>query len=341
MTRQPLRLTLRAGYCRWGAALAACWICVRALAGAPDPAAVAAALAELSSAKALDRAAAERRLRDWGPDVLPFLPDEHQVTDPAARAVLPRIRRDLERQRALAAVRPEAFLLRVVDVVDRPVDGDAAQLLRQVRLRVTAAEELRPLFLTFRDADLHAATPRGNWRPFNPGAVREVDFTRADGAQFDVPLLGSRDGAAQPLRLSGRYELELIGAVQELRFDELSVALPRHLARGDVRASLTAITVDDATQDLRFTVSLQYAAGGPVFESYRIAAVPQDAWLELADGIRLAADPQVDVVREQNGALTLQYRLSRPSTDWRSGVWVVSVPTLLIRAPVEFEVRWP
>jgi hypothetical protein len=131
--------------------------------------------------------------------------------------------------------------------------------------------------------------------------------------------------------------------MRDLRFD-LQDALPIRSVHGDVQAELTsmeAASTGDKVDEMRFDVALRYPAGGPVFESFRVASLPQGAWLELPAGNRIAAAADARIVREQDGSLRLQYRLADPPQDWRRGAWVVRVPTLLDSASFEFESIWP
>ncbi|MCA9056050.1 MAG: hypothetical protein KDA75_19590, partial [Planctomycetaceae bacterium] len=61
---------------------------------------------QLGGERVAERRAAEQKLLDAGPAVLPLLPDVANVVDPAARDALRRLLPELESQAAAAEIRP-------------------------------------------------------------------------------------------------------------------------------------------------------------------------------------------------------------------------------------------
>lgn len=230
---------------------------------------------------------------------------------------------------------PESAYWITISPTHPPKSANARRGLTSVRVEVHAEPRLRPLFLAVRDADFVMATAQGPWSHFNPLASREIEFTAAGSAAFDV--LYQREPAEEfdGLRASGQFDVELIGRAEELRLTGLDGRLPIVRRRGDVTVSLDALRGEGAA-GIAAQLTLRYIAGGPAFESHRVASLFRDACLELPGGERLVADPVAEFTREENGVLGATYRFPAPPATWRQGTLIYAAPTILTRQSVTF-----
>jgi hypothetical protein len=135
--------------------------------------------------------------------------------------------------------------------------------------------------------------------------------------------------------------VELVGLERDLRFTELSAALPRVERRGNVSVSLEQIASNAAAGTADVQLTLRYAAGGPTFESHRVGSLLADAVLVLPNGERRRNADAPALMREQDGTIGASYHFTNLPTDWRAGSLEYTVPAAMLRVPVSVAAMAP
>lgn len=104
----------------------------------------------LGGSERADRVAAEKELLDYGPWVLPHLPEPSEVSDPAARAGLDRVRKRLEEMEAAESIRATV----VTTTINSPTLGELRFNLDRgsvAPFALSPDQSLRPIEIDRRD----------------------------------------------------------------------------------------------------------------------------------------------------------------------------------------------
>ena len=230
-----------------------------------------------------------------------------------------------------------ALLVRLADVSPRPAPGNQHETILQLRLNILAEPRLRPLFLRLCDADLDVRDAAQTLESFNPLSVREIEFSDTGEAAADVTLVAASPPERSELQVSGRFDVELIGAVSKLEFQGFDESSSRVRRRGGVSVSLDKIRRLSADTS-EFQLTLRYDEGGPAFESHRIGSLYREVFLQQSNGVRVPPSLS-EFTREQDGALGLRYCFTDLPEGWQEATLVCVAPTAIIRVPVEFEIE--
>jgi hypothetical protein len=256
------------------------------------------------------------------------------VNEPPAVALLSR-RPDAEP--ALAGGCSGAFLVAVQSVTLK------SGVVR-VQFQLAAEPRLRPLFLKLADADFEARLGDRRLVLFNPEAKTELPMTSRAPASFAVLFRKPAATAAQAmLNIKGKLVVETAAAPTAIRFDNLGGSVPVVRRRGGVTVTLLRIRYlasTDGSRRARVRLSISYDTGGPPFESHRTWIYHNEVFLQSDDGRRFPVNDGFDTTAEARGGVAVEYRFKDlpdlPSTAWEL---VYVAPTLLIEAPVEFELH--
>ncbi|MFV0443931.1 MAG: hypothetical protein ACK5Q5_10200 [Planctomycetaceae bacterium] len=231
------------------------------------------------------------------------------------------------------------LLVQIENSPEMAVSQSPNDRLVRLRLRLLAEPRLWPLFVAVRDQDLQLRIGTLAVSPFNPLASREIEFDETGTATFDYvgQLLQQPEADAEGWALSGDLELELVALTHEFRWNRWSETAPRRIRRGAVSATLDTVRFDPERRraDVRFII--RYDAGGPAFESHRIATLLQSAAVEFADGRRINSLGSPELTREQDGTLGAQYRFEGLSGRLDHSTLLLEAPASLSRVRIRFE----
>jgi hypothetical protein len=248
-----------------------------------------------------------------------------------------------------AVAGPFLIVLQQVTTKEITQQGASQQLLR-LDCEVIAEPRLRPLFADVPTGVFVVTLGEQTLPPFNSGAVQTFDFGSGGTMSFrhdcvaPIALVPADDLA---LRMSGRLHVDVAAVPEQIRFLDLQGTRPVSRRRGEATITLTDIqefdlpTTDGGVSQRVADVQIltQYDAGGPVFESYRLSALFRDVRLELPSGETRAADDDLVLTREQNGAVAARYRFQNLPADWKQGtlVYVAPLATPRVEVPITLE----
>jgi len=235
----------------------------------------------------------------------------------------------------LAPDRHGAFLVSMPELLLRENPGQDQASLLQLRLMVWGEPRLRPLFLRVSDADVHFHDATGEYSPLSPRSARDIEFSDSGVALLDISYLAGRQPDLTGARVDGRFAVELVSRIRQLRFRGFERSLPNVSRSGQVVASLDAVR-RLGRESAEFQLTLRYADGGPAFESHRIGALYREVYLELPGGVR-RLPTSAEFTREQSGTIGSRYRFSELPESWEGVTFVCRVPTAIATTPVDFE----
>lgn len=237
--------------------------------------------------------------------------------------------------RAVAHRTAGAFRVEVLSI--QPRDGVVG-----VEFAVTPEPRLRPLFLTWSDADFVARTPARELPPLSPEAQHELPAVDRGPARFSVVFVDAEDDSQpEPLSIAGNLVVTTAARTQEFRFRHLAEAGTESQRSGGVlvtRRNAEFSTTRKGIRRAEIELRVVYDSGGPAFESHRTWVYHNEVYLETPDGARLPVNDGFETLAEQNGAVAVRYRFrDLPDVPPEDLKLVYLAPTAVIDVPLEFE----
>jgi hypothetical protein len=242
-----------------------------------------------------------------------------------------------DENRAVARRTAGAFRIEVLSV--QPRDGVVG-----VEFSVTPEPRLRPLFLSWSDADFVASASARDLPPLSPEAQHELPAVDRGPVRFSVVFENGAD-ARRPAAVSvaGNLVVTTAARTQEFRFRHLTSPGPESRRSGGVsvtRRNAEFSTTRKGVRRAEIELRVVYDTGGPAFESHRTWVYHNDVSLETSDGTRLPVNDGFETLGEQNGAVAVRYRFrDLPDVPPEDFQLVYHAPTAVIDVPLEFEFK--
>lgn len=218
----------------------------------------------------------------------------------------------------------------------RSLPNDDANQLLPVHFEIQAEPRLRPLFLKYAEADFSGATAEAALlRPYNPDA--RSDLPLGDGNRtllFLAPTLKPLG----PIRLSGRFGVLTAAGTEVLTFAGLARGVTQR--RGAVTVGIKNVTFPEkgnGAGQTRVRVSVSYNSGGPAFESHRLWILRNRVYLLGTEDRRFEYNG-LSTELQTDGAVVVEYRFEGLKKMPKEYSFVYEAPTLIVNAPVEFEI---
>lgn len=261
------------------------------------------------------------------------------VFDPQLGLLVLRARESKD-PKELAVQRAGPYRLSIISADLRPIVGDTSNQLLRVAGKLNLEPRLRPLFLHFAAAEVHATTATSRLEPWNPVATYELpvgDAGREVQVQFDFVL--PRDETPKMVNIRGQLSVQLAAATERIVFDQTAQTAGTARRRGGVTVRLRDVKFEALPEDkyhADIKVNVAYDAGGPAFESHRTWMFHNAVYFENQARKRFDFT-EYDTTLQSNGAIGVDYRwdqLAGPVTQYH---FVYEAPTLILDLPLEIK----
>lgn len=227
-----------------------------------------------------------------------------------------------------------------------PFFGDPSQQRLRCGMRLFVEPRLRALFLKYTGQSWQVV-PGGDHIDVAPLLTREasVEVPMGQGGvtvDWHIDYRTTAAMAAQGLALTGQIELEVAAAEEAFRFGDLEQVQESSKRRGGVTVTLARVQRTSRGTEpsgVRVEMSVVYDRGGPAFESHRTWILHNRAWLESAAGERAFVDGGMDLTRQINGGVAVEYQfqeLPEFAESLDAVQFVYETPTVIDTVPLAF-----
>lgn len=237
----------------------------------------------------------------------------------------------------LADVTAGAFRAQVLSL--QPRDG-----VLGIEFTLTPEPRLRPLFLSWSDAEFAARlSPGEELPPFSPDAHKELPAVDRGPCGFSIVFLDPDHKAesAAAISVSGHVVVTTAALTHEFRFQNLTDPGQDAQHTGGVTVTRREVKFSTTRKGVRtaeIVLRVVYDSGGPAFESHRTWVYYNEVFLETPDGKKLPVNDGFETLAEQDGAVAVRYHFrDLPDVPPANLKLVYFAPTAVIEVPLDLE----
>lgn len=265
--------------------------------------------------------------------------------DPDAAKLRLRLREKETKPDEIGVVRTGPYRVALESLKVRAIVGSQMKRLR-AELSVAPEPRLRALFLKFSAKDFSAVTMGGQTlRPADPDA--QLDLPLGEGGHFvrwSLDFLVPANFLPSELEtasIKGQATMQIAAGSEHIRIKDLTNSEGIARRRGGVTVSVLRVKSRELPQgkrDLSIQIQVAYDTGGPAFESHRTWIFHNQVYLDPLEGEPIRADGGYETNLQANGVVGVTYRFTGVSVPLDQLQFVYVAPTLIIDAPLSFEV---
>ena len=215
---------------------------------------------------------------------------------------------------------------------------EAGTDLANAQFEVAWEPRLRPMLMAWKAEDLKIGDDRG--KDVAPSVSKEsasvVLRPENPTAEVNINMAAPSREAKALASLKVKATVTVPAALRTFRFPKLTAKGVKQ-TQGDITVTLESVAVEEGRW--RAEVELEYAGGGPAFESYQQGLFNNRLWLRRADGSKFDHNGGMNQTAADGGKLGFEYFFVDVPGKLADYQFVYETPSKVETIPLEFEFK--